>query len=287
MDSEYLKTFVTLAKGKNYTQAADLLYISQSSLTKRIQKIEKQLGVNLFNRNTKSVELSKYGYIYLEYAEKILQLEQECLKKIDQAVVHENSLIIGSIPSIGQYGISKEITNFIKDTGAEIKIITEPSGKLEKLLHSNQCDFAFIREVKDKKYSKQIPYAEDQMVAVLPKNHHLANLKEISISQLEKEFFLLEPKGSRPYNLCVNLCKNYGFVPNVIYTDRQIENIVDLVADGMGISLLMSKLVPKETSRIVSIPIKPTVSTSISLCYMTDANLTDLKRKFIAYIKNR
>lgn len=61
---EDINMFIVLAEIKNYTVAADMLYISQSSLTKRIQKLEQAMGVKLFTRSTKSVELSQYGQVF-------------------------------------------------------------------------------------------------------------------------------------------------------------------------------------------------------------------------------
>lgn len=88
-----------------------------------------------------------------------------------------------------------------------------------------------------------------------------------------------------PYNLCVTLCGHHGFVPNIIYTDGQIENILDFVSAGMGVSLLMSRLVPSDYKNVVTVPIRPKVAIEILLCYLPDAKLTDLKKQFILYIQ--
>ncbi|WP_412989579.1 LysR family transcriptional regulator [Pediococcus siamensis] len=281
---EYIKTFLALAKSQNFTEAADLLYISQSTLSKRIQKIETQLGVQLFDRTTKSVKLSDYGYIYLQYATKIVELENNCLEQINETVAHGNSLNIGAIPSIGQYGITQIITRFIQNSNVHVKVITAPSGKLEKLLYKHECDLAFIRDVSEEYTFQKVPYTTDHMVAVLPKNHHLANYKSIKIGQLKNDNFLLQPRGSRPYNNCITLCEHNGFTPNVLYTDDQVENILEFVASGMGISLLMEKLVDKTNPNIITVPVFPDVTSKIFLCYMPDSNLTKNKRQFISSI---
>lgn len=65
MEIKYLSEFVTLAKTKNYMEAADILYISQSSLSKHIQSIERELGVTLFDRSTRRVKLSADGNLLL------------------------------------------------------------------------------------------------------------------------------------------------------------------------------------------------------------------------------
>ncbi|MDV7718379.1 LysR family transcriptional regulator [Pediococcus ethanolidurans] len=285
MFPEYIETFLALATSKNYTQAADRLYISQSSLTKRIQKLESLMGVQLFKRTTKSVELTFYGEIYADYAHQINNLQIECNRKINTALTQNKNLIIGSIPSIGQYEIIDLISDFIKISDIHCQIITRPSGKLEDLLRTHQLDFAFIREVKNTQLFKKVPYTTDHMVAVLPKHHRLANKKQLSISMLNNENFLLPPLESRPYNLCVSLCEHAGFKPNVVYTDSQMENIIDFVGTGMGISLLMSKLVGN-SKNVVSVPIKPEITTDIDVCYRDDAELSDAQNHFLNYFKH-
>lgn len=283
MFPEYIDTFLSLANSKNYTQAADRLYISQSSLTKRIQKLESLMGIQLFKRTTKSVELTHYGKIYLEYAIQIKKLQKECNKKIRAYSSQSKDLVIGSIPSIGQYQIVDLITDFIKISNTHCKIITKPSGKLEELLRMHQLDFAFIREVKNTQLFHTIHYTTDHMVAVLPKHHRLASREHLSIDMLKNENFLLPPLESRPYNLCVNLCKHAGFKPNIIYTDSQMENIIDFVGTGMGISLLMSKLV-SPTKDTATVAIKPEVTTDIDVCYQNDAELSESQSHFLQYL---
>ncbi|TLF38848.1 LysR family transcriptional regulator [Lacticaseibacillus zeae] len=286
MELRYLDTFLVLADNKTFTEAADKLYISQPSLTKRIQKMEYNLGVVLFERNTRNVQLNYYGQIYLAYAIKIRDLESACDQKMKEITTTQNGITVGAIPSINEYHISDLLTAFMKTTGITCALKTATSGKLELMLKEHQCDFAFIKEVSGDESLKVLPYFKDILVAVLPKQHPLTNRKSIEISELVKEKFLLEPINSRPYNLCVKLCKKAVFTPNITYTDSHIENITSLVEKGMGISLLMRQLTAD--SPIVAVPIRPHIQAHIDLCYDASEALNNEKVAFLNYFsKNK
>jgi DNA-binding transcriptional LysR family regulator len=281
VELRYLDTFLTLAASKTFTEAADKLYISQPSLTKRIQKMEDALGMVLFERNTRNVELNYYGKIYLAYALKIRELENQCDQRMKEITTSQNGITVGTIPSINEYHITDLMTAFMKTTNIACTLKTATSGKLERMLRDHECDFAFIKEVSDDDTIRKIKYFEDTLVAVLPKDHRLANRQSIEITELKNENFLLEPENSRPYNLCVKLCKKAGFTPHITYTDNHIENITSLVAQGMGCSLLMRQLTGAEN--ITTVPIKPYVHADIDLCYNTTETLNNEKAAFLSF----
>lgn len=78
-------------------------------------------------------------------------------------------------------------------------------------------------------------------MAVLPQAHRLAKSERITLSELADESFLFLNQGTVMYDLSVNACRNAGFEPSIAYTGKRAENILDLVKEGMGISLLMEK----------------------------------------------
>lgn len=290
METEYLNNFAVLAKTGNFSEAADILFISQSTLSKRIHKLENALGVTLFNRTTKHVELNESGKIFLRYAKHMLALEEQCLNELQSMLPRENTILkIGSIPSMSNYGITELVSEFIRTRNISVQVSTGQSGKLEKMLLNNQCDFAFIRQVHDP--NNQLikkKYTSDKLVAVLPKAHPLSGSQCLSIPELRKEHFVLQPANSRPYNYCIAICKKHGFTPNVIFTDSQIDNIVDFVAKGLGVSLLMEKLVTYlENDKVHIAEIQPTVSTDITLCYNKNLLLSGEHKHFVNFVKEK
>ncbi|MDV7757358.1 LysR family transcriptional regulator [Liquorilactobacillus mali] len=282
MDLKYLDNFLALAKYKNFSEAADTCYISQSSFSKHIMTLEADLGVKLFERTTRQVGLTEYGEVYLKYALKIKELSQKANDEISRLHSENEGLVIGGIPSINEYNILDLITGFIKKTHIRCKVRTGPSEDLEQMLAKQEIDFAFIKDVKNTKIFTQLSYMEDRLVVVLPLDHPLTRQESVRIRQLVHENFIFQPVDSRPYELCMHICQENGFTPNVVYADQIVENILNFVKRGLGISLLMGKLVDKDDGLVV-LPIEPVVIADINLCYLKNAKMNNYHKCFVDY----
>jgi LysR family transcriptional activator of glutamate synthase operon len=290
MEIDYIREFVVLAEKGNFLEAADCLFISQSSLSKHIKTIETELGASLFNRTTRKVALSEFGQMFLPYAKQISHIKNEYTTAFFNRLQNISGiLMIGSIPSMAQYNITDVLATFKKNhLNSTLNVIQAGSTKLENMLRQNKCELAFIRQVNDvdNEFVK-IPYAVDILTAVFPIRHSLAKCQTVSLEQLKEEEFLLLPKRTRPHNLCLNACKQHGFHPKVAFTDHNLGNIIDLVVKEMGVALLMKRLAVYLSNPNISIvDISPSISTQISLCYKKDAELSDAAKHFLTCVKS-
>jgi DNA-binding transcriptional LysR family regulator len=123
-------------------------------------------------------------------------------------------------------------------------------------------------------------------VAVLPKAHPLAKQKTIAIDQLEGEALLLISKNSVMYKLCTDLCRAAGFQAKVVFTSQRAENLVELISQGTGIALLMSKpvapILPEDLTRV---DIEPRVTTTIFLAYLKNRKFNTACKRFLELVK--
>lgn len=143
MEIKYLSEFVTLAKTKNYMEAADILYISQSSLSKHIQSIERELGVTLFDRSTRRVKLSADGNLLLNYAEQITLLMND-YNRAATAISNKkrNSVSIASTSQMVYYGITDALAHYKgQNLDCTLNVIVESHSNLKKLLYDCIADF--------------------------------------------------------------------------------------------------------------------------------------------------
>lgn len=111
MDIETLKTFLVLAETKNFTRAANQIFVAQSTVTNRIYELEKELGVSLFIRNNRSVALTVEGMYFKTYAEKVIELTDTSLSKLSSLNKFENHLSIGASESIYEGHLAPIILN--------------------------------------------------------------------------------------------------------------------------------------------------------------------------------
>ena len=178
-----------------YLEASEELFISQSTLSKHIQLLEKELDIKLFIRTTRNVQLSPYGKEYLPYAEEIVNLYEKSVTELNQFKDKLlQTITIGAIPIMAPYGITQAIMDFRK---MYVHVIEADSQQLMTLLENGKCDLAFIREepqINEK--MTYIPFSDDYLVAVLPRSNRLAKSERIMLNELAHESFLFLNKGT-------------------------------------------------------------------------------------------
>ena len=286
MEISYLKEFVVLAQTGNFLEAADILYSSQSTLTKHIQSMEKELGVPLFNRTTRKVSISKYGQLLLPFAQQITELQDKYIATLQSNLeIDQDTLTLGSIYGLAQYKITDVLVNFKKTRPqSTLNVIQASTPELVEMLRQERCDLAFIRDVKDEENEfVREPYATDSIVAVLPITHPLAKHTTIPLKALADENFLLGEPQTFPYKLSMKACELSGFEPRITYTDTELDNQIDLVAGEAGVSLALKQLaLYNSNSQIAIVDVTPVVTTEISLCYLKSVKLSKAAIQFLA-----
>lgn len=285
MEINHLREFVVLAQKSNFLEAADVLYSSQSTLSKHLMGLEKELGVSLFDRTTRKVVINDNGKLLLPIAKQIVELEDQYLGTLRTNLKTEKeTLTVGSIHVLAQYKITDIFAGFKKICPqAMINVVQGGSDEMKEMLRKKSCDLAFIRYAEDEDDDfVKIPYAIDNMVAVLPISHALANRKTISLGMLENEDILLTAKQTMLYKLCIQACERSGFTPNVAYTDHDVGDLLDMVIGRMGIALLMKQIALHASNpKLAIVDISPRVTTQINLCYLKGEKLSTLGKQFL------
>lgn len=285
MEINYLKEFVVLAQTGNFLEAADILYSSQSSLSKHIKSMEQELGVPLFDRTTRKVKISKFGQLLLPYATQITELQDKYLALLRSNLDNDqDTLTLGSIYGMAQYHITDVLVCFKKTRPqSTLNVLQNSTQGLTEMLRQRKCELAFIRDIvdADDEFVK-IPFITDTIVAVLPIAHPLAGQKSIPLRRLENESFLLEVPDTMPYRLSIKACELSGFEPKVVITDVDREYLIDMVSKGMGVSLMLKQILFHFSNpNIRLVDVTPTVTTQIYLCYPKGEKLSEAARHFV------
>jgi DNA-binding transcriptional LysR family regulator len=289
MDIIKLKSFMTIANLLSFSEASEQLYVSQSSLSKQIISLEKEFGYQLFDRSKKRISLTKAGNLTLNHTQTIV-MEYETLLQELENLNHDysNMVKISSIPVMAHYGFTSLIGNFAKINPTIIINVQELEGnQIIPSLESMEYDFAFMRSDSiDPLKFEFIPLYEDHLVAVLPLNHPLAKKELISISQLAQDFFLFFDPVTLIYDISYNACIHSGFKPKVIHTGTRVENIAELISSGMGVSLIMQRVVTYLNNPFLSIvPLKEVLTSQLSLVRIRDRKMNESSTLFWNQIK--
>lgn len=302
MNTEYLKEFLILAETRNYWEAAERLFMNQSTLSKHIRALEMELDTPLFVRTTRKVELTEYGESLYPYAQNIVKSEFDIRSLFIQMKNSRNgSLNLGTIPTMAQYHIINLLHDFKQRCPkSKVSILEADSNDLKEALYSGHCELVFQREARlnfEKNFLKdedveRIPYIQDHMVAVLPKQHPLAAKESLRLQELKNERFCLIKEGSLMYELCTSACQAAGFIPEIVFSTHRIHNILDVIVSDNCIALLMNNHILYSVENMsarevpfVVIDILPKIRSQISLCYLKGVKLSAAAQQFIEYFK--
>jgi len=282
-----IQYFLQIVEDGSFSVAAEDLYISQSSLSKQIIALEKELGVLLFDRSNRKISITPAGKTFLKYAR---QFQENYSNMQEDLVKHKDSpaLSIITIPVIAQYGITNYIAKF-QSTHPDIPFTLEEREAEEILpcLNKRLFELAFLRDnYLNKEQYDFLEVSQDKLLVVLSRQHPLASREAIALEELKGENFIMFDRGTVVHEVAVDACRAAGFEPRIFYASLRVESILGLVASNSGIALIMQKVfLYRKHPDVVAIPIKETILSNIVLAWAKDKKLSSSAIKFIDYIE--
>lgn len=288
MDIIYITEFVELAKTCDFQETADALFVSQSTLSRHIQKLESDLGKTLFIRSSRKAELSNDGKAFLPYAEKICHAYREYLNVSATSHNENGRLTIGSVPMLSHYRILQALSDFKKNySPPRLEIIESDTQALLKALENGQCDVAFIlAEDVEESCFPHITYYVDTLSAVLPPNHPLADRSQINLEQLEDESFIFQQEPILR-KASLKACRNAGFEPKTENISMSARHIFEMVSRGGYCTLALTRhAVRYGKGRMAVIRITPEIRLRLDLIYSHSNITSHYTQQFISFISN-
>ena len=252
MTSNQPKYFVTAAETLSFTEAGKRHFISQTAITQHIQSLEEQLGVKLFVREKKRVQLTPAGEIFYMEAKAILERTRLAVDRARNAADGiSGSLRIGYVKGQGFSLISPLVRNFyLQNPSVIFSLFRQAHLDLLMNLEQNRLDFVFNIAYGDTDLSgfsfKKI--SSDRLYAVLPPGHPYAQLSSIRRYDLRSEPFLLtkyydDPAAKKYGSIIPDKFGESGFIPKVDSRSSDAETLMILVSAGIGITILPESIV--------------------------------------------
>jgi len=298
MNIKYLRNFIKLTQYKSFSQLANELPISQSTLSHQIAQLEKDFGgVVLIDRTTKRFEITKAGRLLLEHAQRIIELYDSCKLEISKFKDQiEESITISASTIPGSHILPRYIADFRnKNPNVNFKILINNSQKSIKNLKNKVVNFAGIGSFMsyNEKDFDYIKIGEDEFRFICSPNHDLLkdNKDIINFEDLIKYPFVWREKGSG---------MRYTFeqqFPDYKNLDIELEfndndSIISTVSDSNFISIMSEKMADKAESAglIKSLKIRnyPVIAKrSLYFIKLKQKKLSELKKKFWDEIKSK
>lgn len=286
MDFLKLKYFQKVAETEHITKSARELNIEQPALSITISNLEKELGIELFDRVGRNIKLNEYGKSFLRRVNNIfyeLEVGKEDLIDLQKRYNGSVYFVSSSIDKyfshlIKQFSIEyPQINLFIKQESLDSKKID--------LLLDNKVDFAFINSITDNDKIVSELLIEERIVLAISNNHRLANRSTITLNEIAEESFI-------KLNYEDNIQKIYKeieelFHLNVIYECNDELSLLNLVDSGLGVAFIPHSKIEKNSLPVTLIEVSEIKTQSpLQLSFKKDINMSSPKRAFYNYIIN-
>ena len=251
-DFHQLAHFLAVAKEGNFTQAANVVGISQPALSRSIQKLENSVGKPLFERHPRGVKLTELGAFFQVRAYQIRDLVEDTFAELDEAS-NRGQIRLAVIPTIAPFLLPKVLRKFAKlHPEISVQVQEDTTQNILQLCKDGEIDLAIIALPIHEKYLEAEPLFDDELVLVFAKGHELEKKKRIQMSDIQEYPFISLDKQHCLSDNIAEFCNRQSVAPVTIERTNQLATIQELVALKHGISIIpaMARQLDKSKTRV-------------------------------------
>ena len=282
METARCRAFLAAAETGSFSKAAEALSYTPSGVNQLVTALEKELGFPVFRRNTKGVTLTENGELLLPTVREFLRQED----RIFELSAEMNGLLIGSVTiasysSIATHWLPVVISAFQRDyPQIRIKLMEGIWQEVSKWLDDRAADIGFLSYQEGMPY-EFIPLAEDPMLALLPKDHPLANAEVYPLENCKYDRFIMPALGCD--DDVEALFAQNGIEPNVQFTTLESLSVMSMVEQGLGMSVMNQLITEKRICDIVKLPIDPPSQITLGVAMNSKADVSPAVKMFLKY----
>jgi DNA-binding transcriptional LysR family regulator len=246
VELRHLRYFVTLAEELHFGRAAQRLNIAQPPLSRQIQQLEEELGTVLFERDHRRVRLTEAGEVFLRWAKRILNDTDLAMAETKRTGRGEQGhLSIGFVVA-ASYEIVPTVLREFRSRYPDVTVRLHEMTTVEQVeaLSQGRLHAGFVRSpIRHPMFTERVLQHETFIVA-LPAYHPLSTASKVRLADLKEEGFILFHRHMGPdhYDQIVGMCVSHGFRPTIVQEAVQMSTIINLVASGLGVSIVPSSV---------------------------------------------
>ncbi|WP_312624820.1 LysR family transcriptional regulator [Scandinavium sp.] len=246
-DLQDLYAFIALCEHGSFRYAAEAICISQSALSRRIEKLESALGVRLFDRTTRSVTLTQVGRTFAPRAQQLLADFEDALTGISDKMFYGSGIVtVACIPSAAYYFMPKVIAHFRQRFArARIKLVDTSAGNVYSAVQNRQADFGLSFLSSGESDLTFMPLVDETYQLICRHDHPLAHLPSLSWKTFfEADYIWLNKSSGNRHLLDQALGDITARRPAVCET-RHVTTMIGMVEAGLGIAAVPSMALPE------------------------------------------
>ena len=243
MNLDHLRYFQAIAYYEHYGRAAQALHVSQPNLNYAVTQLETELGVPLFEKQGRGVQLTRYGKLFLQSVTQLLQILDAGTRNLQELGRGGGLVLLGAIRKLAAQTVPELMQQFLAQPGCEttrFELHTESSftADLLKAVAEERLDMAFVSHPGDETVFENVAFQRSPFVVVAPPDHPLAQKNSVSLREtLPYPFVYFSKRGGlrRPID---ELFRQIDAAPQIAYETEEDTVVAGMAAAGFGIAIV-------------------------------------------------
>ena len=282
MESARCKAFIESVERGSFRAAAEALGYTPSAVSQLVAALERDLGLTLLIRSKKGVKVTSEGAKLAPIVRSYLAREKEMYELASEMQgISVGNLTIAAYPSVATTWLPEIVRTFQRDfPDVQFSIMEGIRAEIFQHLDDHVADMGFMAYGDPMNY-EWTPLAQEQIIAVLPEDHPLANAKAYPIEDCEKDDFIMTSWGKDVE--IQNIFRKHKVMPNVKYTTYDTPATLAMVRMGLGVTFANELAAQYWNEHLVKLPLDPPEKVDFGIAYTSKEHMTAVARKFYDY----
>jgi DNA-binding transcriptional LysR family regulator len=287
MDFRHLRAIEAVARHRSFTKAADELHLAQSAISQQIRRLELELGIDVFRRTSRSVEVTEEGKLVLAHAHRVLAEVDDFHSQLEELTgLLRGTMRIGGIWPFGPYDLYGVLAEFrSQHPGVAVHMVEETQDEVLAMLRSDELDCAFASIDPDaigKDFAAALLW-EEEFVAVTAPDHPIARLDHVTYEDLAAEDLIAYRDNSALRRRLEATLGQHGLTPRNAFVCTEMSAVRALASKGLGVTVIPRSVAEEPGPPIVLRPFRPEpITWPIALVWRADRRQPPAAKAFLA-----
>src|SRR4051794_14368274 len=287
MEFRHLRAIVAVARHQSFTKAAEELHLAQSAISQQVSRLETELGVAVFRRTSRSVEVTPEGELVLAHAHRVLaEVDDFKLQLEELSGGMRGTVRIGGVWPFGTYDLFAVLGEFrAQHPGVVIHMVEDTQEEMLQMLADDELDAAFESVDPDaigREFAATLLWREE-FVAVASPDHHFASLPHVTFDQIAREDLIAYRDNSALRRRFETTLGRRGVEPRNAFVCTEMSAVRALASEGLGIAVIPRSVAEEEGPPVVLLPFRPEpITWPISLVWRTARRQPPAAKAFLA-----
>src|SRR5699024_3248233 len=288
LELRHMQYFVEVVKEKSMTKAASNLFITQPTISNTIKLLESELEVVLFNRYKNQIYLTDAGETFFFQCKEMLKMYDNIPKELSNLLELKTGHLKIGIPTIINI---RTLINLISQfnewyPNVTFQLFENGSKKIENDIYYGDLDMGITVLPTNNKYFNTFSFLEEKLKLVVHKDHKLSKQSKINVKDLKAQEFILFNSDFYLNDKIKNICRDYGFNPNIIFETTQWSFIEEMLINNLGICILPEGILGLLDENLQAIDINEnSMKWELAVIWKKDIIVDSLTKNWIKFIQ--